>query len=156
MKQKIIFIFVAFLIVVIDQIIKILILNCAQDENPILQTRFIDIILVFNKGVAFSLGSFLGESLKWILLFLLFIMTAIIIKSKDFFDAYYIPLGVIIGAGFGNLIDRFIREGVVDYIYWHFGINFAVFNFADSMINISIAYILLHYVFLHYKNKSHT
>ncbi|DAB32382.1 MAG TPA: signal peptidase II, partial [Sulfurospirillum sp. UBA11407] len=46
--------------------------------------------------------------------------------------------------------DRFIHGGVVDYFYWHRWFEFAVFNFADVMINIAVALILL----IAYKNRS--
>ncbi|RDU58467.1 signal peptidase II [Helicobacter sp. MIT 99-5507] len=153
MKQKILFFIIAIFIIIIDQAIKLWILNLAKTTNPIFETNFIDIILVYNKGMAFSLGSFLGVSLKWIILLLLIITSILVIKSKDFFNKYYIALGAIIGAGFGNVIDRFIRDGVVDYIYWHYGFKFAVFNFADSIINIAIIYLLLDYVYNSYKTR---
>lgn len=151
MRQKILFCLTAIFIFIIDQAIKLWILNLAKTSNPILETNFIDIILIYNKGIAFSLGSFLGESLKWIILALLIITSILVIKSKDFFDKHYIALGIIIGAGFGNVIDRFIQEGVIDYIYWHYGFRFAVFNFADSVINIAIVYLLLDYIRTNYK-----
>ena len=151
MRQKILFCLTAIFIFIIDQAIKSWILNLAKTSNPILETNFIDIILVYNKGIAFSLGSFLGEGLKWIILALLIITSILVIKSKDFFDKHYVVLGIIIGAGFGNVIDRFIQEGVIDYIYWHYGFRFAVFNFADSVINIAIVYLLLDYIRTNYK-----
>ncbi len=153
MKEKIIFFIAAFFVFIIDQIIKIWILDAAKISNPIIKTDIIDIVLVYNKGVAFSLGIFLGNSLKWIILTLLVITIVVIMKSNIFFKQYYVSLGVIIGAGFGNLIDRFLYNGVVDYIYWHYGFNFAVFNFADTSINIAIAYLLAHNIYMSYKNK---
>jgi len=39
--------------------------------------------------------------------------------------------------------DRFVHGGVVDYVAWHCGFDFAVFNYADVMIDIAIAWILL-------------
>ena len=154
MRQKVLFFIVAIFIILIDQAIKLWILHLAKTSNPIFESNFIDIILIYNKGVAFSFGIFLGSSLKWIIFTLLIITSILVINSKDFFKKYYITLGLIIGAGFGNLIDRFKEEGVVDYIYWHYGFKFAVFNFADSIINIAIAYLILDYLYTSYKNKA--
>lgn len=144
------FIGVAIVIFALDQAIKLAILEYVKSHNPSLETpfslwksEFIDIVLVYNRGVAFSFLSFLGDWLKWLLLGLIIVVIAIIIRNRDFLCQYFIPLGAIVGAGLGNLLDRFIREGVVDYIYWHYGFKFAVFNFADSMINISIAFIII-------------
>lgn len=52
-------------------------------------------------------------------------------------------LGIILGAGASNVLDRFIHGGVVDYVFWHKWFNFAVFNFADVMINLGVVIILL-------------
>ena len=154
MRQRALFCLVAILVIFIDQSIKLWILHLANTSNPILETNIIDIVLVYNRGVAFSLGSALGENLKWIIVALLIITSIVVINSKEFFARYYIALGAVIGAGFGNVVDRFINDGVVDYIYWHYGFRFAVFNFADSVINIAIAYLLLDYLYNSYKTRA--
>jgi len=41
-----------------------------------------------------------------------------------------LAIGAVIGGAIGNLM-KIIREGVVDYVAWHCGFNFAIFNFAD-------------------------
>jgi signal peptidase II len=41
-----------------------------------------------------------------------------------------------------NILDRFLHIGVVDYIYWHCGFDFAIFNISDILINIAIVFIL--------------
>jgi signal peptidase II len=51
-------------------------------------------------------------------------------------------LGVLLGAALGNLADRFFHGAVVDYVYWHCGFDFAVFNYADVMIDLSVAWLL--------------
>ena len=58
---------------------------------------------------------------------------------------------MIFGAGISNILDRFIHGGVVDYIFWHYGFEFAIFNFADVMINVSVAMIIFNALFK--KNK---
>jgi signal peptidase II len=49
----------------------------------------------------------------------------------------------MVGAGLSNVADRFIYGGVVDYVYWHCGFNFAVFNAADVMIDIAVVWLLI-------------
>jgi signal peptidase II len=39
-----------------------------------------------------------------------------------------------------------MHGGVVDYIFWHYGFEFAVFNLADVAIDCSIAWILWRYL----------
>jgi signal peptidase II len=104
-------------------------------------TSCIDLILVFNKGVAFSMFAFLAESLKWIQLTLLAGVIGYTLWLKQ--KCYIIPVGIMIGAGFSNIFDRFIHGGVVDYVYWHCGFNFAVFNMADVLIDIAVVWLLI-------------
>ncbi|HQS67100.1 MAG TPA: signal peptidase II [Sulfuricurvum sp.] len=104
-------------------------------------TNCIDLILVFNKGVAFSMFAFLAESLKWLQLALLAGVLGYTLWLKE--NRYFIPVGIMVGAGLSNVVDRFIHGGVVDYVYWHCGFNFAVFNLADVMIDIAVVWLLI-------------
>ncbi|WP_416863199.1 signal peptidase II, partial [Helicobacter ganmani] len=40
------------------------------------------------------------------------------------------------------IIDRFVYEGVVDYVYWHYWFDFAIFNLADVLIDISVVLMI--------------
>ena len=44
----------------------------------------------------------------------------------------------MLAGGCSNLLDRFISGGVVDYVAWHKWFEFAVFNFADVMIDLAV------------------
>ena len=109
---------------------------------------YMDLILVYNRGVAFSMFAFLEEWLKYIQLVLVSGVLAYVIYLKQI--CYAFPAGLLLGGAFSNVYDRFIHGGVVDMFYWHgwpypmFGQNgFAVFNFADVMIDLAVAWILL-------------
>ncbi|MCL4431257.1 MAG: signal peptidase II [Epsilonproteobacteria bacterium] len=104
-------------------------------------TNCIDLILVFNKGVAFSMFAFLAEWLKWIQLALLAGVLGYTLWLKE--NRYFVPVGMMVGAGLSNVADRFIHGGVVDYVYWHCGFDFAIFNFADVMIDIAVVWLLI-------------
>lgn len=104
-------------------------------------TQCIDLILVYNKGVAFSMFAFLAEWLKWIQLVLLAGVIGYTLWLKQV--CYLFPVGILVGAGLSNVADRFIHGGVVDYVYWHCGFNFAVFNAADVMIDIAVVWLLI-------------
>ncbi len=137
-KKYYIHFFVAIsLVFIFDQIIKYIILSGFRWESSC-----ISIVLVYNKGVAFSMFSFLGESLKFIQLLLLSGIIVYTLAVKDVLQRFGAPLGMVVGAGFGNIIDRFIHSGVVDYVYWHCYFDFAIFNFADAMINVAIVWII--------------
>ncbi len=104
-------------------------------------TECIDLILVYNKGVAFSMFAFLAEYLKYIQLLLVGGVLAYVFYLRKI--CYAFPAGLLLGGAFSNIYDRFIREGVVDMVYWHCGFDFAVFNFADVMIDIAVLWLLL-------------
>lgn len=104
-------------------------------------TECIDLILVYNRGVAFSMFAFLEEALKWIQLVLLSGVIGYTLWLKK--NCYILPVGIMVGAGLSNVYDRFIHGGVVDYVYWHCGFDFAVFNFADVMIDLAVLWLLI-------------
>jgi len=142
LKLSIILLFSAVGIFIIDQNIKMLFVDGFR-----YYTDCIDLILVYNKGVAFSMFAFLEEWLKYIQLFILVGVLGYIFYLKKL--CYSIPSGFLLGGAFSNVYDRFIHGGVVDMVYWHCGFNFAVFNFADVMIDLAVVWIL----FLNFKPK---
>jgi signal peptidase II len=123
-------------IFIIDQNIKMLFV-----EGFRYYTECIDLILVYNKGVAFSMFAFLSEYLKYIQLVLVSGVLVYVYYLKQL--CYALPVGILLGGAFSNIYDRFIHEGVVDMVYWHCGFNFAVFNFADVMIDLAVVWILI-------------
>jgi signal peptidase II len=136
LKSLSIIILAALGIFIVDQNIKWLFV-----EGFRYYTECIDLILVYNRGVAFSMFAFLEEGLKWIQLVLLSGVVGYTLWLKK--RCYILPVGIMVGAGFSNVYDRFIHGGVVDYVYWHCGFNFAVFNFADVMIDLAVVWLLI-------------
>jgi signal peptidase II len=102
----------------------------------------INLELHYNKGVAFSMFAFLGPYLKWIQATLVVGILLFIFK-EGYIKRYAFPLGLLIGGALGNVVDRFRYDGVVDYIAWHCGFNWAVFNFADMAIDIAVVWLLV-------------
>jgi len=123
-------------IFIIDQNIKMLFVDGFR-----YYTECIDFILVYNKGIAFSMFSFLAEYLKYIQLVVVSAILLYMFFLKKI--CYAFPAGILLGAAFSNIYDRFIHEGVVDMVYWHCGFDFAVFNFADAMIDFAVVWILI-------------
>ena len=106
------------------------------------QGEFFSLILTYNKGVAFSMFAFLEEYLKYIQLLLVGGLGIYLFFHKEILCMYALPIGIIAGAALSNIFDRFIHGGVVDYFFWHYGFEFAVFNFADVMIDLGVVLIL--------------
>ncbi len=137
MRRAVIAMFLAMAgIFIIDQNIKTLFL-----EGFRYYTACIDLILTFNKGVAFSMFAFLAGWLKWLQLVLILGVLGYVLRLGK--RCYMLPAGMLVGAGLSNVYDRFVHPGVVDYVFWHCGFDFAVFNFADVMIDVAVAWIIL-------------
>jgi len=122
-------------IFVIDQNIKSLFLAGYRNYGECLS-----LVFALNKGVAFSMFAFLGEWLKWLQLILLGFIAFTFVRMGQ---KFLLPLAIVVGAGLSNVYDRFVHGGVVDYVYWHCGFEFAIFNFADVMIDIGVIWMLI-------------
>ena len=115
---------------------------------------FMSLVLVLNDGVAFSMFAFLKGYLKYIQLALLIFLLAYLLWQKSFFKEHFLAFALMLSAGFSNLLDRFLYGGVVDMFFWHKWFEFAIFNLADVMINISVALILIKEFFFKKKDKN--
>lgn len=126
-------------IMCVDQAIKYLFTHGGLE----VRSGWIDLVLTFNRGVAFSMFAWLGEYLKIIQLALIVLILGYLLGEKVMLRRFYAELGVILGAGASNVLDRFTHGAVVDYVFWHKWFDFAVFNFADVMIDLGVAIIIL-------------
>ena len=135
-RLSIILLFTLIGVFIVDQNIKSLFVDGFR-----YYTDYIDLILVYNKGVAFSMFSSLAENLKYIQLVM---VSGVIIYTLYIQKVCYaFPVGLLLGGAFSNIYDRFNHEGVVDMVYWHYGFDFAVFNFADVMIDLAVLWIVI-------------
>ena len=123
---------------IIDQIIKFGFANLAWDvDGPYMSLK-----LAYNYGVAFSMFSFLDQNLKYIQLVIVILATLYLLKNRNVFKEYYLPIALLYAGGLSNILDRFTYGAVVDYFYWHYGFEFAIFNFADVIIDLAVVIII--------------
>jgi len=122
---------------ILDQYIKSLFVNGYESRG-----ECVSLVLAYNYGVAFSMFSFLEGNLKYIQIAILCIGFVYLMFNKELFYSYYIPVALLLAGGISNIYDRFIHGGVVDYVYWHCGFDFAIFNLADVLIDIAVVLIL--------------
>ena len=134
-----VFIIILFLI---DRISKIYILKLAELNNAvdIYITPYLNLYLIWNKGVAFGLISFDDQFIYNLITFFisLIIITLIVVttKSKDIKKYFYM---MIIGGALGNFFDRVYYSEVPDFIDLHVGnFHWVVFNIADIFITIGV------------------
>lgn len=143
-KSFLVFLILFLAVFIIDQWIKYLIVGGFSYDS-----EAVSIVLVYNKGVAFSMLSFLGPFLKYLQVLLVVVVLLMLWRQREFFVQNDYAFGVIFGAGCSNILDRFTYDGVVDYIHWHYVIDFpAVFNFADVMIDVGVGILVLKLLFL--------
>lgn len=136
---------IGFIILLIDQVFKALIMSFLNlGESISLIPNFFSITLLFNTGGAFSLFS--GNTIFLIVLsfIVIYILYKYFIKDKVINKKNIILYGILFGGICGNLIDRIFRGYVIDYIDFNiFGFNYPVFNFADICIVVSIFMIFI-------------
>ena len=131
----------------IDRISKIYILKIAEIENTvdIYLTSYLNIYLIWNKGIAFGLFSFEDSfiyQLISLVIFIISIVLVVMIVKSDGFKKYSMIL--ILGGALGNLFDRIYYSAVPDFIDLHFrGFHWFVFNAADIFITFGVICLIL-------------
>jgi len=131
----------------IDRISKIYILKIAELENTvdIYLTSYLNIYLIWNKGIAFGLFSFEDSfiyQLISLVIFIISIVLVVMIVKSDGFKKYSMIL--ILGGALGNLFDRIYYSAVPDFIDLHFrGFHWFVFNAADIFITFGVICLIL-------------
>ena len=143
-------------IFLIDRVSKFYILKLAELENSvdIYITSYLNLFLIWNKGIAFGLFS-MNESALYntITVIIFFIITAILFMmwKNDNIQRYFLCL--VAGGALGNLYDRIVYTAVPDFIDLHFyGFHWFVFNVADIFITVGIFCLIL--VEFTYNNKT--
>tara|TARA_B100001057_G_scaffold471074_1_gene533041 strand:+ start:14 stop:490 length:477 start_codon:yes stop_codon:yes gene_type:complete len=144
------------LLTIADQISKFLVFkNFAVGESfnllPVL-----DIYLVLNTGIAFSLFDDGGPFGRWLLVLLVLFVClyfTYILLTEILTSFESLALLLILSGGIGNLIDRSLRGYVIDFIYLYYdNYSFYVFNFADTFITIGVIVYLFGTVSLKLKS----
>jgi len=155
-KKNIIYIFIFFLIFVVDRFSKLYILNLAEinDSLNLFVTPFLNFYLIWNKGIAFGLFSFDQDFTYNFITFLIigvtFIILIIAIKSKDYKGYFFIS---IFSGSVGNLYDRFYYSAVPDFIDFHLNdFHWFIFNVADIFISLGV--ICLIFVEIFFKKET--
>ena len=113
--------------------------------SEIFSSKFLNIYLIWNEGIAFWLFSFDEKNLYNYLTIFIFIIVVLIffwiIKSKGI-QKY--ALLMIFGGAIGNLFDRIIYRAVPDFIDLHINnFHWFIFNIADIFITIGVFLMIL-------------
>jgi len=145
---------ITLILLLIDQIIKIIVNNCMNLYQEIkIIPNFFSLVYVKNTGAAFSIFENGVIYLSILSVIFVLILDKYIKKEITKFNKYdIISFGMIMGGIFGNLIDRIIHHGVIDYLSFSFGsYNFAIFNFADTCIVCGVILLIINTLFINKK-----
>ena len=121
--------------------------------SEIFSSKFLNINLIWNEGIAFGLFSFSNKnSYNAFTILILLVILAIfffIIKSKGL-ERY--SLLMILGGALGNFFDRIFTNAVPDFIDIHIGnLHWFIFNIADIFITLGVVFMIILELF---KNKT--
>lgn len=134
------------LLIIVDQLIKILIVNNIY-ESIELVSNFFSLTYVRNTGAAFSIlegNRFLFVIVAVLALYLIY---KLFIKDKKITGLKILIFSLLISGIIGNLIDRIIFGYVIDYFeFTLFNNNMPIFNFADICIIIGAILFILNTV----------
>ena len=113
--------------------------------SEIFSSKFLNIQLIWNEGIAFGLFSFnekkLYDTLSILILIIIFIILIMAIKSEGL-KKY--ALLMILGGAIGNFSDRILYKAVPDFIDFHVGsFHWFIFNVADIFITIGVIFMIL-------------
>ena len=147
LKKNIFYFFLVLLIFILDRISKLWIISIFNSENnlEIKISSFINLNLIWNKGIAFGLFSY-GEKFEYNLLTgLIIIIIAIvfwmIIKTKGLEKFGFL---MILGGALGNIFDRLYYSAVPDFIdIYYKNFHWFVFNVADIFITVGVLMLII-------------
>src|SRR5574342_614681 len=125
----------AIAVFILDRITKFLVTKYIPLSASI-DFSFVSISHVMNTGTAFGLF----KNAPWFfVIFATAVSVYLILKHKAFSVQLQPILGLILGGALGNLVDRLLYGGVIDFINFHF---WPSFNVADSAVTIAVVLLL--------------
>ena len=136
-----------FLIFLLDRVSKtyVIYLNDKLLGIEILSSKFLNIRLIWNAGIAFGLLSFNDKIIYNLLTFIIFIIILIIffMVLKSYGLKKY-SLLMILGGAIGNVYDRIFYGAVPDFIDFHIGnFHWFIFNVADIFITLGVIFMII-------------
>ena len=130
------------LIYFLDRISKIYVIQLDKNNlgSDIFNSTYLNIVLIWNKGIAFGLLSFsesyLYNIISLIIAIIIIVLVIMSLKSQGF-KRY--SLLMIVGGALGNLHDRIFFNAVPDFIDFHVeNFHWFIFNVSDIFITLGV------------------
>ena len=139
--------FLVFLIFLLDRLSKIYVIDLNNKflGSEIFSSKFLNITLIWNEGIAFGFFSF-DEKYYYNILTLIIslIIIGILIFTLKSNGIQKYALLMILGGALGNLFDRIFYKAVPDFFDFHIGdFHWFIFNVADIFITIGVIFMIL-------------
>ncbi len=137
----------ALLILIADQLTKMLILGAYQLGDATYITSFFNIVRAHNTGAAFSFLADAGGWQRWLFTGFgaaaaLFILWQL--RAHPGQKMFAFALSSILGGAVGNVIDRMVHGYVVDFLDFHWAAShFPAFNVADAAITVGAVCLIV-------------
>ena len=138
---------IVILVYFIDRLTKMFVIQLDKNNlgSDIFNSTYLNIVLIWNKGIAFGLLSFnedyLYNILSAIISMIVVVLVIMSIKSQGF-KRY--SLLMVIGGALGNLHDRIFFKAVPDFIDFHIGsFHWFIFNVSDIFITFGIIFLIV-------------
>jgi len=145
-KNKIV-IYISIAIFFFDRVSKEYILKLSDIDNitNLKVTSFLNLNLIFNKGIAF--GAFAVEDSFYynvVTIIIIIISLAVLLMALKTNSPEKYCFSMIFGGATGNIYDRLYYSAVVDFIDVHINnIHWFIFNFADTFITIGVILLII-------------
>jgi signal peptidase II len=125
-------------VVVLDQVTKYAAVAALTGKPPVEVTPFFNLVLVYNRGAAFSFLAGAGGWQRELFTAIALIASAWIVwllRRYPQQSLFCLALALVLGGALGNVIDRISIGAVVDFLDFHaMGWHWPAFNLADSAI----------------------
>ena len=148
---------IIFFIFIVDRLSKLYVIYLSQKNLnlELYNSAYLNIILIWNDGIAFGLLSFKSDNLYNILsaiIIIIILVLCFLISQSEGIKKY--SLAMIVGGALGNVFDRVLNKAVPDFIDFHVGnFHWFIFNIADIFITIGVFLMIFLEITDNNKNK---
>ena len=133
-------------VVALDQATKYTAVAALAGKLPVEVTSFFNLVLVYNRGAAFSFLAGAGGWQRELFTGIALLASAWIVyllRRHPQQRLFCCALALVLGGAIGNVIDRLMIGAVVDFLDFHaWGWHWPAFNVADSAISCGAALLI--------------
>jgi signal peptidase II len=138
---------VALIIFLLDQLTKIAIVGAFQLGESLPITSFFNLVRVHNAGAAFSFLADAGGWQRWFFTGLGVVAAMVMVyllRMHAGQTLFCLALSLLLGGAVGNVVDRVLYSHVIDFLDFYYGTwHFPAFNVADSAITMGACLLIL-------------